>query len=102
MKRSKKVHPPQKLSSISFERPHPENDQHHRMRSRSLFDPRAANNHNVEIDGEKLRAASKGTASVLCFKNVRNEDLDPQDQVISELKPITLESIACNSSSLED
>ena len=50
LKRSEKVHPPAKLSSISFERQHPENDQHHSKRPRSLFDPRAANNRNVEID----------------------------------------------------
>ena len=102
MKRSEKVHPPEKLSSISFERPHPENYQHYIKRSRSLFDPRAVNNRNVEIEWEKLRAVSKGTASVLYFKNVMNEDLDAQDQVMSELKPMTLESIACNSSSLQD
>ena len=102
LKRSEKVHPPEKLSSISFERPHPENDQHYTKRSRSLFDPRAVNNCNVEIDWEKLRAVSKGTASVLCFKNVMNEDVDAQEKVMSELKPMTLESIACNSSSLQD
>ena len=28
--------------------------------------------------------------------------MDPQDQVMLELKPMTLESIACNSSSLQD
>ena len=67
-----------------------------------MFDPRAVNNRNVEIEWEKLRAVSKGTASVLYFKNVMNEDLDAQDQVMSELKPMTLESIACNSSSLQD
>ena len=71
---SKKIHPPTKIGSVSFTKPHLEyeSDKFRRCLSRKIsrFDPRSPHNSDVSFcqkDCQELAKATNGTASILRF-----------------------------------
>ena len=61
IKKGEKVHPPVRMSGVSFDRPHPDYVE-------VYVKPRPVQDRASSIDWNKLVAASGGRASVLCFK----------------------------------
>ena len=68
IKKGEKVHPPVRMSEVSFDRPHPEYIEGYVKPKHALFEPRPVQDRQSCIDWNKLVAASGGSASVLCFK----------------------------------
>ena len=97
-KKGEKLHPPTNMSQVSFERPHPEREHTYEKPCRNTFDPRSVKERNAVIDWENLSVASKGTSSVLCFKNKIKTSSDLQSETLKS-QPWTLETIASSSSS---
>ena len=68
IKKGENVHPPVRMSEVSFDRPHPKYVEGYVKPKGTLFDPRPVQDRQSCIDWNKLVAASGGSASVLCFK----------------------------------
>lgn len=99
-----KLHPPTKMSRVSFDRPHPEHEHTYIKPCRNKFDPRPVQNRNAVIDWEKLSVASNGTSSVLCFKNKIKSPSDSlcQSELTFESQPKTMESIVSSSNNHDE
>ena len=88
------VHPPVRMSEVSFDRPHPEYVEGYARPKRTLFHPRPVQYRQSCIDWNKLVTASDGSASVLCFKT-SSSDHEYSGSFSANVKPklMTMESI---------
>ena len=96
-KKGEKIHPPDKIRKILFDRPHLENEEGYKRPKRFLLDPRPVHDRETTIDWNQLSVASEGNASVLCFKNFNDSFVDHNYQpslVTQELQPLTVRNIA--------
>ena len=66
--KGKRIHPPVRMSAVSFNRPHPEVEYGYTKPMRTTFDPRPFQDRESVLDWTKLVAATEGHAAVLCFK----------------------------------
>ena len=94
IKKGEKVHPPVRMSEVSFNRPHPEYIEGYVKPKRTLFDPRPVQDRQSYIDWNKLAAASGGSSSVLCFKTpISDHEYSGSFSANIKPKPMTMLSI---------
>ena len=102
-KKGEKIHPPDKIRKILFDRPHLENEEGYKRPKLFLLDPRPLHDRETTIDWNQLSVASEGNASVLCFKNFNDSFVDHNYQpslVTQDLQPLTVRNIASESQNI--
>ena len=102
LSKNRKMHPPSQLRDINFKRPHPDYEERFETPSHSMFDPRPLQDRDSVIDWNKLFKASKGTASVLCFKNLHQVSHDHVYMASSSYDPLSINELVVKSQCEED
>ena len=94
-KKGEKIHPPDKIRKILFDRL--ENEEGYKRPKRFLLDPRPVHDRETTIDWNQLSVASEGNTSVLCLKKINDSFVDHNYQpslVMQDLQPLTVRNIA--------